>query len=459
LKASVAASVAPAEDARLNWRRKTVYASGDFTVNTVLASLNIVYVTFFLTQVAGLRPELAGMVQLVGRVVDAFSDPAMGRISDHCHWRAGRRRPFFLLGALPFGLSYALLWATPPGGQAAMFAYYTTWYVLLSLSMTVLSVPYLALQPEMAQGYDARTSLNTFRNMGSVIGILAAVSFRPVAGAFGGGPEGYAAAGVAYGLVMALPWLAVYGATWERPDFQARSTQISFVEGVRILVRHRTFRRLTGLYLCGRIAMDIVGAMLIIFFTHVIGRTGDFEFTMGLFIGTVVLVLPIWLRIARHFEKATLFVVGSLWWTTSFFLILAAQPDWPRWLLICFAPFGAVGYAVVDLMPWSMLGEVVDEDDLATGERREGLYNGFFMFLRKLAGTVAVALALMALGALGFVKGEQQSEQAILAIRLFTSLVPALLVGVGIAFALRYPLTRAAHARIRLALDARDAAS
>ena len=68
----------PSEDPRLNVGRKTIYATGDFTVNTVLTSLTFFYVIYFLTQVAGLRPELAAAVQFIGRAVDAVTDPAMG---------------------------------------------------------------------------------------------------------------------------------------------------------------------------------------------------------------------------------------------------------------------------------------------------------------------------------------------------------------------------------------------
>ena len=449
----------PTEDPRLNPARKTVYATGDFTVNTVLVSLNIVYVFYFLTEVAGLRPELAGAVQFLGRMVDAFTDPAMGRISDRVRWKWGRRRPFFLLAAIPFGVSYSLLWVTPSDSQLTMFVYYTLWYALLSVSMTVLSVPYLALQPEMATGYDARTSLNTYRNVGSLAGTFAAVvTLRPVANAFGGGPEGYAWAGVVYGVLITLPWLAVYAATWERPDFQTRQTEMSFREGLRVLLRHATFRKLTGFYICGRISMDVVGAMLIVYFTHVIGRTGDFELTMGLFILSVTISLPVWLRIAPHFEKSTLFIVGSVWWAASFGLIGVAQPDWPRWVLLMIAPLGGIGYAVVDLMPWSMLGEVVDEDDLATGERREGIYNGFFMFLRKVGGTVAVLLLGTVLGAMGLERGEPKSEATLQTIRVLTAVVPAIFLALGIWIARGYPLTRAAHARILSRLEARDRA-
>jgi sugar (glycoside-pentoside-hexuronide) transporter len=451
--------VAPvlAEDPRLTPARKTVYATGDFTVNTVLVSLSMVYVTFFLTQVAGLRPELAGLVQLIGRGVDAFTDPAMGRLSDLTRWRLGRRRPFFLLGALPFGLTFALLWTTPGGSQTELFLYYTVLYILLSVSMTVLAVPYLALLPEMALGYDARTSLHAYRNYGSVFGISAAISFRPVAEALGGGTSGFALAGVLYGFVVALPWLAVFKASWERPDFQGRAAALSFRQGVMLLVRHASFRRLTGLYLCSRITMDIAGAMLILYFSFVVGRSGDFELTMGLFLASVLISLPIWLAISRHTDKSTLFLVGSVWWFLSFGLIYVADPGWPRWLLIALAPIGGVGFAVVDLMAWSMLGEVIDEDDLASGERREGIYNGAFMFVRKLGGSIAVALALGILGWLGFEQGDEQPESVLTAIRLLTTAAPAVFLAAAVMFAWSYPLSRARHAEIAAALEAREA--
>ncbi|MDH5306904.1 MAG: glycoside-pentoside-hexuronide (GPH):cation symporter [Myxococcales bacterium] len=457
----VAADRAPAatsEDPRLNSARKLVYASGDVTLNTALSALSIIFIQYFLTQVAGLRPELAAAVQLVGRAVDAFTDPAMGRLSDACRWKLGRRRPFLLIGAVPFGVTFALLWVDlGAASQWEMFTYYTGIYVLLSLAMTVLSIPYLALQPEMALGYDARTSLNTFRNAGSVLGILATVAFRPLAHALGDGPRGFACAGIAFGLLLALPWLPIFLATWERPEFQQRTPRMTLRAGLLAVARHRAFRKLVGLYLCGRVAMDLVGAMLILYFTHYMGRTHDFERVMLLFLAVVLVSLPFWLRVAQGFDKASIFIVGSLWWIVSLLSLLLAEPDWPRWSVFALAALGAVGYAVVDLMPWSMLGEVVDADDLATGERREGIYNGFFTFLRKLAGTIAVALALASLGALGLTKGDAQSETVRSAIRLLSTLTPAVFLALGVWIARGYPLSRERHARIVKQLAERNA--
>jgi sugar (glycoside-pentoside-hexuronide) transporter len=433
-----------------------VFALGDFTVNTVLTSLAIVYIPYFLITVAGMRPELAGALQLIGRAIDAVADPAMGRISDRCRWRWGRRRPFFLLGAIPFGAGFGLLWLQlPPTSQLGMFGCYTTIFVLMSVSMTVCAVPYLALQPEMALGYDARTSLNGWRNAGSVLGVFAAIAIRPIANAFGGGPGGFMAAGALYGAIVAAPWLAIYAVTWERPDFQAREAAMPFLAGVRLAARHANFRRLVGLFLCGRVAMDLVGAMLILYFTLWLGRSGDFELTMGLFFVVVLAALPVWVRLAQRLEKSTVFAIGALWWAAALALIIFVEPDWPRWLVIGGAVIGAAGYAVMDLMPWSMLGEVVDEDDLETGERREGTYYGLFMFVRKLAGSIAVWLALTLLGVLGYQSDQPPNDATLTAIRWLTSLAPAAFLVLAAWLARGYQLTRARHAEIRAALERR----
>lgn len=452
------------EDPRLTVGRKAIYGTGDFTVNTVLASLSMVYAGYFLLQYAELPPALAGLIPLIGRTVDAFTDPLMGRFSDHVRWRGGRRRPFFLIGAVPFGVSFAMLWATAPFEAIEVrFAYYTFWYVMLSLAMTVLSVPYLALIPEMARTYDGRTSMNVFRNAGSLLGTFAAISIRPIARAVGGGeatPESFALTAVGYGVAIALPWFFIHRTTWEQPEFQTRRSELRLVEGIRILLRHKAYMQLMALYLASRIAMDLIGVVLILYFTHVLLRSEDFEIMMAIFLVAVIAALPFWLAVSQHMDKSRVFAIGATWWAVTNLVFLFAQPDWPRWLMLAFGPVVAVGYAVADLMPWAMVGDVVDEDDLETGERREGIYNGFFTFLRKLGGAVGVALAMFVLQIAGLPEGRNAvvPDSAVTAIRWMASVGTSALILLGAFLARGYPLTRERHNEILLALEARDAA-
>jgi sugar (glycoside-pentoside-hexuronide) transporter len=434
-----------------------VYAAGDHTVNLVLSSASLLYLVF-LTDVVGLRPALAGGVVWIARVVDAITDPMMGRISDLTRWRAGRRRPYFLIGALPFGVFFGLMWLDLPlASQGAKFAYYSAAYVGVSLAMTCLSVPYLALIPEMAIGYDERTSFNTFRSAAAVMGTFVAAAMKPLSDWLGGGGAGWSQAAAILGVWLVLPWLAVFRVSFERPGFR-REAMVGFAEGTRILANHRSYRVLSLFFILARIAVDTIGAMFLFYFSYWLGREYDFAPTLFLFLSVVVLSLPFWLRVARHHDKRTIFVIGAAWWIGAQVFIFLGDPSWPRWAMFAIAGLAAVGYAVADLMPWAMLGDVIDEDELATGERREGVYVGFFTFLRKLGGATAVALVGVTLEWSGYVGGlprEQQTELALTTIRVLTSLAPALLLALAIWAALSYPLSRAAHREILDQLDRR----
>jgi Na+/melibiose symporter-like transporter len=125
-------------------------------------------------------------------------------------------------------------------------------------------------------------------------------------------------------------------------------------------------------------------------------------------------------------------------------------------VIYVFVPMVGVGYAIVDLMPWSMVGEVIDEDELRHGERREGVYNGVFTFLRKLGGALGVFVALGLLDLAGYQKGEVQTEGARQAIRWLTALGPAAFLAIGVWLVRGYPLTRAVHGRIVTELEARS---
>jgi sugar (glycoside-pentoside-hexuronide) transporter len=444
---------------RLTVATKIAYGFGDHTVNLVLSAASLLYLAF-LTEVAGLRPALAGIAMLIARWVDAFADPLMGRLSDLTRWRLGRRRGYFLIGAVPFGVSFALMWAVPPlASEGARFAYYALIYLFVSCAMTCVSVPYLALIPEMAVDYDERTSLNTVRSMMAVLGTLIAAGMKAITDAFGGDAAAWQQTALIFAAWVTLPWLLVFAVSFERPGY-SRAVSVGFFEGARQLLRHHTYRTLVGFFIFARIAVDMIAAMFLLYFRHWIGREQDFTTTLFLFLAVVVLAQPLWLFVARRTDKRTAFVIGTLWWIGFEIVIFLAEPGWPRWTLYVVTTLAAIGYAVADLMPWAMLGEVIDEDELATGERREGLYVGFFTFLRKLGGSAAVALVAFALDLCGFVGGlprEQQAPSALLAIRVLTSLVPAIFLLFAVVVARRYPLDRAAHTRILEAIEQRAA--
>jgi GPH family glycoside/pentoside/hexuronide:cation symporter len=232
---------------------------------------------------------------------------------------------------------------------------------------------------------------------------------------------------------------------------------MGIAEGARALLRHRNYLRLAGLYVSGRIAMDLAAMMLLFYFTHWLARPGDFAPSMVVFIASAAAFLPLWVRLAQHHDKRRVFQWGCAWWGGFMLLLGAVTPEAPpRWITFALVALAAGGYAVIEMMPWSMLGEVIDEDELNCGERREGVYGGVLTWTRKLAGATAVGLGGLALEWAGYEgSAPAQPESAREAIRWLTTLGPALFLLVAAAVARGYSLTRARHTEIRETLEAR----
>jgi len=439
-------------------RLKLIYGFGDHSINAALVALTMI-LPFYLTEVVGMRFALAGLVPLVGRSVDAVTDVWMGRLSDRTTWKAGRRRPYLLIGALPFALSFASIWIIPPiENPTLQFAYYTSVYILFSISMTVVAIPYHALLPELTDDYHERSSLATFRSVSSILGtFVTLLCFKPLAQALGGDARAWAIAGAALATWILLPWWPIYKVTYEH--FRAsEEPALGMRAYFGALAENESFRRLIGLYTLGRIALDLPMALFLYYFTYVIGRPEDFEIVLASFLASVIVAMPFWLRFARGRDKSTVYVWGCVGWVFGLGCLFINQPEWPRLVTIAFALVAGIGYSAADMIPWSMVADIADEDEILSGERREGLFVGVFTFLRKLAGGVGVALAFNVLDWVGMEAGEQPDETVIWVLRALTALLPLLFVIASAWAALGYPLGRARHAEILRELERRRGA-
>lgn len=159
---------------KLSARVKVLYGIGEFGVSMMHSSIQF-FLIYFYTDVLGVSPALVGNALLVGKLSwDAINDPFFGYLSDRTQSRFGRRRPFMLFGAVPFGLSVWILFSIPPGltGAAAFFAVLGS-FLLFDTFHTVVSVPYYAMTPELTLDYDERTNLTAVRKIFGVSGYIA----------------------------------------------------------------------------------------------------------------------------------------------------------------------------------------------------------------------------------------------------------------------------------------------
>ncbi|MBD0346228.1 MAG: MFS transporter, partial [Coleofasciculus sp. Co-bin14] len=148
---------------KLNLKTKLAYGVGELG-GEIPNNILVFFLLFFLTNVAGLNPTLAGSVLLIGKVWDAINDPMIGWLSDRTRSPLGRRYPWMLGGAIPLGMLFFVQWFVPPtSNQWLLFGYYSGIALLFYAAFTAVAVPYSTLGAELTQGYDERTSLISFK--------------------------------------------------------------------------------------------------------------------------------------------------------------------------------------------------------------------------------------------------------------------------------------------------------
>src|SRR5512134_1117957 len=163
----------------LSFWMKLLYGSGDWGISS-MGMMRAIFYAIYLTDVVGLEPRLASFGALVGIVWDAINDPIIGILSDRLNTRWGRRRPFLLWFAIPFGLSFVILWSAPDWeSQVALLTYVTLSFMISDTLTTLVSVPFMSLTPELTLDYDERTSLTSFRSFFQLIGVLSMVIAAP----------------------------------------------------------------------------------------------------------------------------------------------------------------------------------------------------------------------------------------------------------------------------------------
>lgn len=445
----------------LTFVRKMAYGVGDVGP-ALVATISGFYLTAFLLDVAGLRPSLAAAIFLIVKVWDSLNDPILGTLSDRTNTRWGRRRPWLLFGAVPFGLAWYMQWQVPAVGDTALFFYYLVVALLLDTALTAVNVPYTALTPEIAPEYNERTSLNSFRFSFSVLGGMTALFIHDtLLKSMGDIVTAYAVSGAIMCVLIILSNWITFAATRETYQPEENEVEPGFIEGFRIAFGNRPFLMVTGIYLLSWLAIQFVQANLLLYVRYWLGADESFIILAMALQISIFIFLVVWTKVSERIGKRHVYFIGVSFWILVELVLFFVQPGQLTFLLILAVLAGA-GASVAYLIPWSMLPDVVDVDELNTGLRREGVYYGFFVFLQKLGISLGLAVSNLVFDYFGYINAipgqpfPNQPEEIQTVLRVFVSFVPAVILLLSFPIVYKYPITRQRHAEIRAELAARD---
>lgn len=239
---------------------------------------------------------------------------------------------------------------------------------------------------------------------------------------------------------------------------KTQTHEMSFREKLKIVWNNRPFLFIVGIYLFSWLAVQLTASILPYFVVSWMGLSEqDFIQTALAVQGTALVMLFVWVQVSKRFEKKVVYTMGISLWILAQIGLMLLQPGQVT-LMYGLAILAGTGVSVAYLIPWSMLPDVIELDELRTGERREGIFSGFMVLLQKMGLGVGLFLVGQALGLAGFIEsvpGEpppQQPDSALFAIRSAIGLLPMLFLIGGLIIAYFYPLTREVHRQICLEL-------
>jgi glycoside/pentoside/hexuronide:cation symporter, GPH family len=457
----------PAPTDKLSFSTKLAYGAGD-TGPAMTANVLAIYLLVFLTNVAGMDAGLAGLTLGVGKIWDAVNDPMVGVLSDRSKHQWGRRLPWLFWGAIPFGMTFLMQWVVPFQNQWWLFGFYVLASVLFNSFYTVVNLPYTAMTAELTQDYDERTSLSSFRFMFSIGGSI--VSLIIALWIFGAVPEAQAyfvlASVVALISIVTLYW-CVWGTKQRAMTIEKRrlaqpiEADLPLRQQVSIALSNRPFLFVIGLYLCSWFAVQNTVAFIPFFAKNYMGLNNQ-AYTLVLIAVqvTAFLMLGVWRNLAARVGKKAVYMMGNALWMIAEIGLFMLKPGQTGMLYALGVVIG-MGVSTAYLIPWSMIPDVIELDELKTGQRREGVFYSFMVLLQKLVLAAALAIVGQTLQAAGFLSqmaGQPEPVQppaALEAIRWMVGPLPALVLAIGIALAYFYPITKEKHAEILLQLAER----
>ena len=433
---------------------KLAFGAGD--VGTAIAAAIIgFFLLFFFTDVAGISPGLAGLILLISKLWDAVTDPIVGLLSDRTRSRLGRRRPWMLWGAVPFGISFFLLWLVPGGGEMARFWYYLIVTMAFNTAFTVVNVPYTALTPDMTSNYDERTRLTSFRFGFSITaGLIAAVTHPIIVSGFEDSRTGYLVSAAIWSVIAIVPFFFAVWKTYERHT--ERVEQGSIMQSMTIPFRNKAFRYVAVVYLLSWLVVQVVQNILLYYVAYWLRKDDPNAFISLVILavqGSALIWLFIWAKVSEKIGKKGVYYLGMLFWVAVLLGLFFVQPTTPDWVVLVLGALAGVGVAVAYLIPWSMLPDVIELNELQTGERHEGSFYGLVVLLQKLGVALALFLVGQALSLAGYVTplpGQEsaaivQPESAVNTIRWLVGPVPAAILLLGVVVVYFFPITKEQH--------------
>ncbi len=410
---------------KLSVLEKVGFGAGDMAVNVVWSSMALI-LTYFYTDIYGLRTEHLGMLFFLPRMIDAFADVVMGMITDAHTTRWGRYRPYLLYGAVPFGIAVMLVFTTPDFDYSMKLAWAYVSYTLLMLVFTSVTIPYISLPGVITDDPKDRLSANGYRLFFAKAAALMVTTFVPLFAARWGADHkatGYQVSMALMAAIASLLFIFCFFTTTERVKHTIERKPLSLQ--LSLLLRNDQWLILAAVCVIGTIGYVIRGSVAMYYAKYFLnGDTGVVStfITVGVAGNILAMVASTW--ITKKFCKLQLFR-----WTQVIVFVLSAAMYFlvqPGDILPAYVFFFVINF-VVDLHApvfWSAISEAVDYGEKRSGKRVAGMAFGGISWCQKMGMSLAGLILGFLLTHFQYAPDQAQSSFTLNGIALLLTVIP-----------------------------------
>ncbi len=389
------------------------------------------YSMYFYTDIFGISAGVVGAIFLTARLVDAFTDPLMGMLSDRTRTKMGKFRPWIKYASPFMGLATFLVFATPGFGMTGKIIYAFVTYVFYSIASTAVNIPYHSLTAAMSEDPDQRTTIAIVKQSFMIPAFLVGSVFvLPIIGALGGGQTAWAIYGAIAGVITTLAfWVCQSGAkNHDTPEIinqnpHAKET-LPFRESLKLIYKNSPLLMLLVAFGTDMIAFAAASAVNVYFFIYYLDRADLIPLVSGMMLIAMFLVFPFLSKLSKRFGKKEIYLVNSslliIFYTIWFFVGPASIT-----IHLVLAFITATLGIIPGVLGWAMVADCVDYAEWKLGRRAEGTVTSLLPFVNKLGMAIGGGLVGLIIANAGYIaNADTQVDSALLAIRQVKFLYP-----------------------------------
>jgi Na+/melibiose symporter-like transporter len=405
----------------ITYKDQIGYGIGNYGYGLISQTISS-YLVFYGTAVLFLPGKLIGLIVSLSILWDAVSDPLMGYISDNTNSKYGRRHIYIFIGTIMMATTNYFLWTISPEiSTLSKFLLIFLNVMLLKTFITIFITPYNALGAELVSDYDGRSSIQSIKSVFFLISILSITSismfifFRPTPEFPRGqlNPDAYKNMSIAISIIMLITGLIAYFSTKKYRDNLPKSNKSTanfsnFIESMKTALQSKNYKAVLFGYLFTNLASALIGTVGLHVFTFTfLMNNYNIGIVFGIQLMISILAQPIWLILSKKLDKKKTTILGlniSLFGCIVLLYLVSIKEviQVHYGFMLIYAIIIGFGTSGLFFLPFSMITDTIDLQELNHGKRNEGVYFGLLNFGYKISQSLAILLFGFVLDMIGF---------------------------------------------------------